>query len=455
MGIHERPRGAPVRAKPSLHPAAGAPQHLAAAELPAAMLELQRRAGNQAVVRLLHVQRAKWTWNGSAWTSPDGDEQNKPAQPGTQPGETYDDQTKTFAAAPSATATPRARGNFRNMGLTIAVPGHQSLTRADPAAFLATQQTLNFSDLGGPDVAARGIAAVKSLPGEAVAALSPTALSWFHGSTSPSLAFLSRTKGLLLGAPQLMEQGLVPFGGEVGNSLDPRGVNRFGVSGVTPSHINEAVGYTDPSQGRISDVALSSRSPGDYVKELAEAILKATDDLLSEKLAHLTVGKLKVAIGRQCLLANAKEAEPFLTEIRLGFEKVAQSAKGETQLGLVQGVSGFLTSLGQQPVASPEERTQLGSPFPVLYGSSSLLGTARAMPVNSSISGEHVVDKPALGSDIAFIFVPLDQVEATTVSTSKFGVKVLPLEAVTFLTRLARVAGCTLDQAAETVRKMS
>ena len=514
MAIHERPGDVPLRAHSPRNCNGLASQPDLKRNV---LLELQRRVGNRVVTGIVQVQRAKWTWNGSDWVSPDGDPQNKPTARGSHVGETYDDQTKLFALPPtpaelglqpgsqpailpvpsleeqkplaehswimgptantgsalgfvpgpmvgieplSGGPRPSASGtlpkrSFRNLGLTISIPGHQSSITVNPSEFLASQQKTNFPNLGGPDVAACGIEAVRRLPNEAVAALAPTAFSWFHGSTSPSLALLSRTRGLLLAAPQLMQRGLVPFGGELGNALDPQGINRRGVSGVTGAHINEAVQYTDPSHGRTSTFELIKKDPDAYVHDLIEAIRSAESDMFSVKLASLTVGKLKIAIGRQYLLCEEAAGTVLIEEIKSKFARSAEQVKGDTQISLVKDVSVFLEELSRQRVASDEERKQLATSFPVLYGSPDLIRSDRAKPVNSSIPGEYVVDQPLLGRDIAFVFVPSDVVEVTTRQVQYFGATALPLEAVTFLERVVKATGCSYDAAAKAVRAMS
>lgn len=490
--------------RPSHHPSALPAPRTEAGRVVDTMRALQRRAGNQAVAAMVTVQRAKWTWNGTEWQSADGDPKNKPLAAGFVVGMTYDDESRAFALPPAASTgtgmvpsdtapvprfggptnlppllpfpmpqpslpfpTPETVGvgssnvnapprrGFRNLGLTISIPGHQSAQAVGPPEYLAQQKLADYAALGGRQIAERGIAAVQELPQEALAALDPAAFGWFHGSTSPSLVLLSRTGGLLLSTAQLMEAGIVPFGGELGNALDPRSVNREGVSGVTAANVEQAVLYTDPSHGRLSTEALGKRTPEEWAKSLSEAIAVAQGDEFTMMQTHLSVGKLKIAIGRQYLLSQESGGPKFLDELVARFGPVAAERTEDAQRQFVTDVANFLDKLRGQAVVSGPEREQLESPFPVLYGSASLSSDDRSQGVRSSIPGERVVKRPGLGKDIQFVFVPSDRIGLVRMLVDGSGATVLPLEAVTFLCRLAKAASCTILAAAAAVRGSS
>jgi hypothetical protein len=188
----------------------------------------------------------------------------------------------------------------------------------------------------------------------------------YHGSTSASLLTFLRddtTRGQLMTAAQMLEQGLVPMSGEMGNSLNPGAPKAL--SACQLSHFSGAHEYA---------VSLGRRDHTLPEQTASARVLIATSE---SDAPHDDPGWQRHVVAAQRLLDAVEQQES------------ARAALQEEQQALVE------------------------REFPVVYALDRELAS-RARFGGSDVAGEACVPSPVTAKSIHGVFVPAAEVGLVT-----------------------------------------
>lgn len=262
-------------------------------------------------------------------------------------------------------------------------------------------------------------------------------LTWVHGSGASTLAGLRSTRGRLLPTGVLLDEGLVPFTGEL--QVGAVGVNQTELSGVSLRDANVALRYSQMARAgtNASNAEQLAQTFTQNLRQLNELYSSFCEDHFNPY-CQAMFRSLAITVRRMRLLhSNHLQSQLTAAERSLSEFESAQPQSRD----LLQTVRQELRRPLPQIQLSSLDRSLIDSNFPLIFASSSL--PVRRLPKASDFAergarqvtnarGE-VHAEATLGSDIQYIFTSRDhipEVQRWLNESGLTGVQVLSTDAL-------------------------
>ena len=246
---------------------------------------------------------------------------------------------------------------------------------------------------------------------------------WVTGSNSATFVGLAKTEGTLLPTGQLMNQGIVPFGGEMRAGASLTGNNVAQLSGVGVENLSTAMTYA-------SRAAFS----WDEARRSLQYLLQQARQISSSRFDTVLEGG-GVGLIRQMRVWDASRFASEFPTLAQDFQALAGAGASASRVAALQRATSVISE-NLPMILSAADRQLVEGSFGVVFGSRTLSGT----PLAGGLPGELGVSQAVLGRDIQYVFTDAANFNAANqwLRTNNIqGVKVLGMDLLDGLRRVA------------------
>ncbi len=250
---------------------------------------------------------------------------------------------------------------------------------------------------------------------------------WYHGTGSGTLPCVMRTNKLFKPTGKLRAENQTTVSGENNNGVRPSGVNQDNLSGTNErslAYLCASVGGYDTSAFTVFHAQICSimqRAPEkapEFLESVTDALKEFSNEiptLSSSKFDDTKFGDKAVElwnmvrITRLIAIFNPESVQNIFSSIQ-AILKENQSQKQNVYRRLLTKICNEILATPQSNDFTDQEKSWIGSSFPVVVGSDSLPQDKLKLGVKEhrerSYEGEL-----ALGKDLQYLFVPLKQTQ--------------------------------------------